>query len=171
MNAELDKYFEVFMKLYKDNKIHFSWRKNSFALLLQEKVDNLKEFQNFTSELARTLRKKVVEETIDDEYKIYEEYVDKLIEYDPEIKADIITRCTSNINICNNIAYEILTKRNEKLEPQCYSLLINLDLQEPSFDADLSKQINFELSIKDLRTFYKVLKEAIEKIETLSRIT
>jgi hypothetical protein len=167
--GELDKYFDDFMRLYESNKINLSWRKNSYAFNLREKVDNEKEFRDFIAKLANTLRKKYIKNMINDEYKEYEKYVDILVEYDPEIIADLITRCESNINICNNVSYEILTKRNEELEPQFYSVLLNLNLLKPNLGADLLEQINFELSIKDLRLFYKLLGEAIENIEKLSK--
>lgn len=173
MDNKLDNYFEIFMELYREGNLRLSLRKKSFALSFEEKaknkIDDKKEFRKFTSKLLNGLRQKILQEKVDEEYRTYEEYINSLLEYDPELKADIITRCEGNINICNRIDYEILTKRNKKLEAQCYSLLINLNLEKPSFDEEILEQINFELSIKDLRNFHRILDEAIGKIEKLNK--
>lgn len=173
MEEKLDNYFNIFMELYRENQVRISLRKNSYAVSFDDepidRIDNKKEFRDFVSKLFNTLRRKVLRLKIDEGHDMYEKYVDSLLEHDPEIRADIITRCMSNINICNNISYEILTKRNEDLEVECYSLLVNLNLEKPNLGKDILEQINFELSIKDLRLLHRNLEEAIGEIEKLNK--
>lgn len=169
MKMELSEYFDEFMELYENEKIRFIWKQNSFITIADKEVDEGEDFRDFIFNLVNSVRHKVLKGKIDEELKEYEEYVDKLLRYDPEIKDDIITRCTSKVNICNRIDYEVLTKRNEKLEPQCYSALLNLNLEKPNFGQDIPKQVNFELSIKDLKLFSKIIDQALEEIETLNK--
>lgn len=171
----LDDKFKIFMRLYEAKKIQLRFGRSSFAIMFSDEAKKEipsdekeeKEFRNFVSSLLNGLRQKIIEGKLDQEYSKYEKYIDDLLRHDSEIKDDIITRIKSNVNICHDISYEILTKRNKNLDVECFSALINLNLEKPHPRKDILEPINFELSVKDLKLFQSVLEDAIEDINSL----
>jgi len=172
--VDKDKEFEIFLDLYNKKKMLVNWRKNSLSVAIQDitcdKIVYGDEFREFTSDILQLVKCKILGDDYNDD-EDNEKYADKFIGNDKELKDDIITRCKSRLNICNNMEYEILTKRNKELKPMCHSVLINMNFDKPSVLDELFEQISFELSIKDLKQMQEILTKSLEEVNELNKCT
>lgn len=163
---KIDEYFKLLSENFKDNKFVISWRQDKLVIIdridYSDSIDK-GEFKDFVSEFTEALRDSALSCEVDSKYL---SYVDKFFYENKDVKDDIITRCTSNLDICNLFGIEILTKRVD-LKPKCFSALFNFTLQKPNPEKEVSDQFVFELSLRDLKTLSKALEETIKDIEEL----
>jgi hypothetical protein len=157
------KYFELFLKLHKENKINLAFRKKSYSVGIDKDEvpeEEEKEFKSFLDELLGNL----VIATLDNEYdKAYSEYIKILNEDFKEISDDIYLKINSSLNIINSFKSRFIHSLDNEDKEIFKSAIIKIDYMKPIENEEVEDTITFELSKQDLITMHKGIGELIEQ--------